>query len=419
MLWWLTWMLPIKWAELPARVTMIVFIPSTSPSVKVMSTLASWFSVRGLPSALVANSQQQILLRSVGELNHEILDFKTLQPVELDQQDKVSAPPNSVTSFATYTKAKHSYSLKALHQKNNSFAISVLAIYWALQILRFRLLWSRPVRALKCQVVFIWGDNAGTTNGELLRLLKRSGATLIHLPVSLSDQNIIARLRLNSDVYKVTSRKPIMTALLIRCFPEQAFNFDGGRILYYHPGEAWAMALLGALPSRPWILGESRADFVCLADTVQSDYWRNRGTRGEKIRVIGNLDMHDLGRDIGYLRDTYFSLFTHRKRLVLVNMPNLVEHSVMSDWPQFWADVSKIMAPFAGEDLQVVINLHPKSEPKRYAWLEQSFGCLVTQGNIGAWIGFADLFISCCSTTELIAGELGVPVVDIGAIYFF
>jgi hypothetical protein len=397
---------------------MLLFIPSTNPSVKLMSSLASWLNSQGMESALVVNPQQQDYLRSVEKCSHTILDFKTLRPIRINSV----TPASAVTGKDPFTPplaAVRTSRLQALHQVNNSLVIAVLAAYWLLQILRFRLLWSKRIRALGCRVAFVWGDNAGTTNGELLNLMKNSGAMLVHLPVAISDQNIIARLRSGSNIYRLTPRTAILSRLLARFFPGQAFDFESGRILYYHPSEAWAMALLGVLPLAPWILGGSRADFVYLADTAQRDYWIKRGTPANNARVIGNLDKQDAKSEMIRLCKSHEILLRQQKRLVLINMPNLVEHSVISDWDQFWIEVRKMLTPCIQNDVLMVVSLHPKSEPRNYDWLERAYGCLVTKGDIGAWIGLADLYVSACSTTELIASELGVPVIDIGAIYMF
>ena len=56
----------------------ILFIPSTNPSVKLMSSLAGWFAMRGHDVALVANLDQQHYLQSLGAAGHAVLDFKML-----------------------------------------------------------------------------------------------------------------------------------------------------------------------------------------------------------------------------------------------------------------------------------------------------------------------------------------------------
>jgi len=346
------------------------------------------------------------------------LDFKTLQPVEIDSAP-ISLESESDRSAKQSPRLRIKTWLLIMHKKNNSIAMVALTVYWLLQMMRFRMKWSRQVRSLSCKVAFIWGDNAGTTNGELLNLLKKSGSVLVHLPVALSDQNIIAQLRFHSNVYRIPLDQPLVSRLLHRCFPEQALTYKGRKVFYYHPSEAWAMALLGILPRKPWILGSSLADYVLLADDAQRTYWTDRGLSARKVRVIGNLDMQEILQSEACLKKSNSRFLNQQKRLVLINMPNLVEHSIFTDWRQFWVEVDKILRPYMHENLLLVVSLHPKCDRRNYAWLEKKYACIVVQEEIGGWISLADLYISACSTTELIAGELEVPVVDIGAIFLF
>lgn len=395
----------------------LLFIPSTNPSVKVMSVLAAWLCTRGHDAALVANYSQQQYLGSVGAMGHEVLDFKSMQPVTISAVPRSGAAGSDSRSEV----ANHSRTeiLVRLHQRRSSAAISLLACYWLLQILRFRWLWKRKVASLGVKAAFIWGDNAGTTNGELLNLLKAQGARLVHLPVALTDQKIIARLRVEAAVMRIGPDTAWLSRALAWLLPHQVLEHEGYRLFYFHPAEILAMGLLGDLPARPWVLGASRADFVCFSDGAQRDYWVARGLDAGKARIIGNLDLQDVEMAVARVRRSHPCLFKRPHPIVLFNMPNLVEHNVLRDWSEFWVEVRKMLAPFADQSVELVVSLHPKSDPANYAWLAETYGCLVTQGDIGAWINLSDLYVSLCSTTEILASDVGVPVVDIGPIYGF
>lgn len=397
----------------------ILFIPSTQPSVKLMSSLAAWLSARGHESGLVVNQDQQVYLRSLGVPKHGVLDFKTLIPVPSSHWQRGAGQPDTTESKNSRSVAAREGWLSRMHRSPRTVAIAVLSLYWVLQILRFRWLWRRRVSGLGCRAAFIWGDNAGTTNGELLNLLRAHGAKLVHLPIALTDQNIIARLRAGSPALRCDAGSSGLSRWLVRLYPDQGFDFEGCRLFYYHPSEIVAMALLSTLPAKPWLLGGSRADYIGLSDTAQREYWRVRGQEQAKVRLIGHLDLQEVVQDRRRLMRTYPDVFVPVKPLILVNMPNLVEHNVIRDWSEFWHEVQKMLEPLLHAQVSLVINLHPKADKANYAGLTQTYQALVTQSDIAAWIGLADLYISVCSTTELIAAEMQVPVLDLGPIYGF
>lgn len=384
-----------------------------------MGNFAEWLSARGHSVAIVANNDQQRFLKSTGMTGCKVLDFKTLKPVATEVLPPPPLGPISPVSRTGGVATSLSRWIAKLHSNGGSLVIFILAMYWTLQILRFRWLWQREVAKHKCEIAFIWGDNAGTTNGELLNLLKARGALLVHLPIALSDQKIIARLRVGSEVFQIGSGSGVVSRALAHLYPGQVIHFELSRMFYYHPSEIFAMALLGALPAKPWVLGASRADIVCFADINQRDYWVNHGLEASKTRIVGNLDLQEIALDIARLCRNHPSLFEQSCPLVLINMPNLVEHNVLSDWESLWVHVRKMFAPFNNHKVELVVNLHPKSDLLNYTWLTQNYGCLLTQGNIGAWIGLADLYVSLCSSTETIASDFGVPVLDIGLIFGF
>jgi hypothetical protein len=397
----------------------ILFLPSSNPSVKLMSNFAEWISAHGQSVAIVANNDQQRFLKSMGVTGYKILDFKTLKPVATEVLPSSPPGPTSTVSRTGGVATSLSRRIAKLHSSSGSLGIFILAMFWVLQIFRFRWLWRREVAKLYCDVAFVWWDNAGTTNGELINLLKARGAKVVHLPVALSDQKIIARLRADSEVMQIGATAGLVSRALAYFYPDQVLNFESRRLFFYHPSEILAMALLGALPPKPWVLGASRADIVCFADINQRDYWVNLGLDASMASIVGNLDLQDIALDIARLCRNHTSLFEQSTPLVLINMPNLVEHNVLSDWDSLWVHVRKMFAPFNNHKVELVVNLHPKSDSLDYAWLTQHYGCLVTQGDIGAWIGLADLYVSLCSSTETIASDFGVAVLDIGLIFGF
>jgi len=387
-----------------------------------MAALAGWLSARGYEVKMVVNPQQKIYLKNIADVDgFQLIDFKSLQNISSSVPQKHLQNDNGV-SEQTFSPSDLSWfrrKLASLHHNSSSVAIIILGIYWMLQTLRFRILWRKEVVRMGVDRVFIWGDNAATTNGELLNLLKANGAKLIHLPVSLTDQDIIARLRRDFKIQQVDSGSTWIAKFLAKLYPDQLYSYKGRRLFYYLPSEILAMSLLGKLPSKPWILGGSKADQVWLSSSSEFDYWMQRGLKSSKVSVIGSLDLQGCGEAVKKIRQNHGGLFEGDRPLVLINMPNLIEHGVFSDWGRLWFEVSLMLKPFTNKEINVVVNLHPKSDYQKYEHLEKLYSCSVVQGDIGAWISISDLYMSACSTTELIAAEFDVPVLDIGRIHGF
>ena len=393
---------------------MILFIPSTTPSIKLMSQLAGWLSSRGHNSALVMNGQQRAALESMGVADHGVIDFKTLERI---QEPSTTTKVGSGDSPSLSSRRRSVGLLERMHQMPQTLAILALALYWALQILRFRWLWRSKVRDIGCTVAFVWGDNAGTTNGELLDLLKAHGAKLVHLPIALSDQQIIAQLRIKSAVMHRDSTA--MSRWLARRFPDQILDYNGHQLFYFHPAEILAMSALGFLPGKPWVIGQSRADRVCFADESQRQYWISCGLDAAKAEVIGNFDMQNMLDEFEKLRVSHPRIFSTKRPLILFNMPNFVEHRIIGSWEEYWTDLGRFIEPFARAGYELVASLHPKAVRDHYEPELGKYNCTVTQGSVGAWIAASDIYVSCCSSTETIASEIGVPTLDIGPMYRF
>jgi len=386
-----------------------------------MSDLAGWLCQKGYIASLVVSPPQIEYLRTLPRPKHPILDFKTLHPISWQPKDEAKQGEDiKVNSqFSTGLISSLNRYRDYLQSQNTSPAIILLAVYWMLQMLRFQWLWRRRVPKLKCQVTFIWGDNAGCVNGQLQDMLKASGARLVHLPVALMEQDLIACLRVKPGPFRLNQHSTWISKCLASSFPNQLYDYKGYRLYYYHPTEILAMYLLRRLPVNPWVLGGVRADYVVLQDSYQLDYWQSKGMDIKKGRVVGDLSLMNLHTGVGRLVSGFPELFEQRIPLILINMPNLIEHNTFNDWELFWKEVDKMLSPFTNMSVELVVNLHPKCVMNKYAWLKERYACRVTQGDIAAWIAMADLYVSACSTTEITASDMSVPVFDIGTIYGF
>lgn len=395
----------------------IFFFPSNTPSLMRMISIGEWFHERNHTAHIIVNRTQYELLGDLNTRNINLLDFRTLKSI-VPKRSRNSSEPASASS-APHQKKSHGGHLERLAKSNSTPTLVLLSLYWALVILRFRARWKSRIKALSPDVIFVWGDNAGTTNGELIRLFKVYGAKVIHLPIAISEQSIIAQLRVKNEIFTLNSNSPIFTRILCTALPDQVIPYKGKTVLYYHPSEILGMKITNSLPEYPWIIGKSRADVTCFSFESEKEYWLGKGAAPSSIQIIGSLELETLQSDISAIMEEWRDQIDFNKSFILFNVPNFVEHKNIAEWETFWQEIERILTPMVHTGIPIVCSIHPKAEINNYQTIVDKFGCRLTQGRIASWISLSKLYVSICSSTELIASKFSIPVLDLGPIYDF
>jgi UDP-N-acetylglucosamine 2-epimerase len=140
----------------------------------------------------------------------------------------------------------------------------------------------------------------------------------------------------------------------------------------------------------------------------------NRGMPREKIMITG-LPSHDqlyrARRQSSELRaslTSQYNLDPARKMVVCALPYHAKQHHPR--WESYWGEVEFLVATLAGTGANVLLSLHPKTEPKSCLGLESKFGVHVLRQPMNEILPVADLLVASFSSTVRWAVLMGIPV---------
>jgi hypothetical protein len=280
-------------------------------------------------------------------------------------------------------------------------------------ILRFRIKSKRILERLKPHAVCAYGDNHGLLTGDFLRLCNKAGVKVLHIPVSLSQQEIIAELRWPHEGFVARGAgASLLGRLMARWFPDQTLEYRDKLLFYHGLDDMLAAALTGCLTPKPWVLGMSRADKVLLSTDWEKAYWTQRGLQADKATVVGYYELEAV-KARGFDPKPRNA---EAKDAIVYNAPNFAEHNMRS-WEEHWEIIEEHLRVLSGTGCDLVLVLHPKSSRAEYEWLEAKYACRIHRGPTAEALPGCSLYVTVASTTALWAASLGIRVLDLSQLY--
>jgi len=264
---------------------------------------------------------------------------------------------------------------------------------------------KKLLKLLKPQIVCIPGDNAGNEIGDFLRISACFGASVVTLPVTISQQENIARLRQDKS-FNVSG--PI-SKMIFKKFPKQCFFYEGKNYFYYPMIDIISMWISGFLPKNPWVLGMSVADQVFLSNPSEANYWISRGLSKEKLKLVGFLELDEI-------RLSTPPILQIDSGYIVYAVAQLAEHGYCS-WEKHWTIITSHLDILLKTGFPLKVVLHPKSILSKYIWLKDRYGCKVTQGDTANQLVECILYVCLASTTAFWAANMGIRVLILADIY--
>ena len=204
--------------------------------------------------------------------------------------------------------------------------------------------------------------------------------------------------RRNNPLYELSPSSPWLLHWVARRFPGQVLDYEGKKYTYTRAGEVLALHQCKMLTDKPYISGHGFADFVA-ADS-QYDYQDRvkQGVSKDKLRIVGD-----------YSFDANWRIFNERverrakaveeyglnpdKKIILLALPQLAEHGYLG-WDEHFEYINTITKLVCAGGANVLIGLHPKMDPVRYAYLESEFPCRILTSRLFDYLAIADVFLS-------------------------
>jgi hypothetical protein len=387
----------------------VIVMLSTAPSLRYFAFLSRLLSANTTLRPVLFGSEEQIrACKALGLTDAWVLQpasgiVEPISPSEPTDRDSEAASRGRRTGLKRV--------VKAIADKTDRWFLSRI-VFGVVNVLRLRRQAKRILRAVKPVAVFVWGDNAGLGSGDFLRLCNLAGVKVYHCPVSLSQQEIIAELRI-SHRWQIASGSEvgILTRLIARFFPRQVLPYKGKHLFYHTRDEIITMVLTGCLTPDPWVLGMSRADRVMLATEWEKAYWMRRGLTEDKVEVVGYYEL-DVIRAARVRQDRHDGT----SNTIVYSVPNFAEHNMYS-WEKHWETIEDDLSALATTGCRLVLALHPKSDRGKYEWLQEKYGGTITRRPTAETLLECDLFVSIGSTTALWAASLGIRVIELAKMH--
>ncbi|MEK9968291.1 MAG: hypothetical protein VW600_04090 [Ferrovibrio sp.] len=226
-----------------------------------------------------------------------------------------------------------------------------------------------------------------------------------------------ARQHLHRFQLAISKWPPLLNLLARFMLPHQAIATARGAILF-SPG--WLTLTLAAeemLSENPWIQGAGNSDFHLQHSYQRMADFIRLGAPSERMVMVGDVALDSLYRHFESRTGLRRSLdaqygFMPDAPLAVFAVPNDAEHDVCS-WDEHLERMDAFFKVLPSKSTNIVLSLHPKSPPERYAPLAGKYGLIIGQQRLYDILPAADLYICSGSSTVLWAQLCGIPVLNL------
>ena len=217
--------------------------------------------------------------------------------------------------------------------------------------------------------------------------------------------------------YLRLDRGPLAVAhrAFARRHPRHAMETEYGRMLFFSLWDCLALAAHGLHETGPWVVGGGEIDLMAVASVEDRETALSRGLPGERIRVTGQASLDALHRSrsgreaLRAALRTRYSL-RHDLPIALCAVPHSAEHGLRS-WSEHRADTRDLFQALGASGAEVLLSLHPKSEPATYQELADRFGLRLAAEPLHDILPAAEFFVAGFSSTVRWSAVLGIPTV--------
>lgn len=246
-----------------------------------------------------------------------------------------------------------------------------------------------------------------------IALAKAAGIPRVILPIAFSNAEGVSRLRRDAPVYAAgPGAAPLNREVAVR-FPGQVREVEGERYLFYKAGEILALDALGMLPERPWCMGGGDSTAVAVDGPEVARALASCGVDEYRIETTGHPEFDALhaatAADTLEERRAAAGIAPGPPVLVCA-LPHLGEHGLLP-WEEHDREVERLTGILAATGAEILLSLHPKADPARYAALEEHDRVHLARAPLREVLPMADVFVASFSSTVRWALMVGVPVV--------
>lgn len=260
-------------------------------------------------------------------------------------------------------------------------------------------------------LIVAFGDRHPDIEAPILSVARERGIKVVipYATYSGKDNMVVVR-RCDPDSQTV---KPFSFYRRVKAAHFRDQLYEG--LFYQPPCSLTAYEKFGVLSSYPWCLGNGLSDIVCVDSEVTAQRYRKDRVPPQKIRIIGDVVYDKLADGVHRRREIRAIVvekygFANSRKLIVLALPPLAERDVM-DWESHWREIRFLVEEVSKAGQNLLISLHPRMNPKDYAFLEQEYSCRIGQERLSDFISTPDVFVTSYSSTVVWAVLCGIKAV--------
>ncbi len=340
----------------------------------------------------------------------------TIRDLSIELETAVQARCGSVQALVDWFIRK----LGHLDRVVNAMPISILRFVEMRRRLKAEYdVFRRELERAQADVVVIPGDREMTPIPGLIKAARDLGLPCVIGASSSPYPEGVALSRAGYPRFalSIKSWPPLLNFLAALLFPKQALNSRHGPMLFSPAWLIFAHASLGMLSENPWVQGGGLSTHSLQHSRRRMEGFVNLGVSEDKLVPIGDqaLDLlYDGHRVRDDLRRQIWQTFSFEpnKPLIVVAVPNDAEHDVcdMESHILRMSDYFRVLGRAAAN---VLLCLHPKSDPASYAPLAENHGLSISSKRLVDILPAGDLFVCSGSSTVLWAQLCAIPTINL------
>lgn len=280
---------------------------------------------------------------------------------------------------------------------------------------------SRFFAGYRPDLIVLPEQNCGYGHEVLITWARQAGVPILVMPYTMAGRQEWAT---SLSEWPECHVRGALRRLLAKGFPEWTYDYKGSRLILPLP---WLFSCesLGCPPAIPWVTN-SGPDVVVAADNLfTEEFYRREGVDTADWVVVGSLAEDNLHRAMQERiavrqRITGRLGLDPRRPLVIIGLPPDQFDMGMAGDVEFQNYRSLVeflvgaTTDVAGQDYNVVVNLHPRTRKDDVAYVESGLARIVDEP-IEEILPAAHLYISVASATIRWAVACGVPVINFDA----
>ena len=254
-------------------------------------------------------------------------------------------------------------------------------------------------------------DNLEHLTSVMVKAAAARGVPTVIVPFTVANHLEPAEAYLGNPAYVLGA----FGRALFAAYPQWVIQHRGSWLVRMTVPEALSIQHMGFAPPQPWILNSGYADAIAVESEAMLAHYRACKLPADQLVVTGALyddilaaaarDVDRTKRELG-LDERPVVLCALPPDQIATRPPGVVEFATHAELARAWIETL-----CARRDMQVVVNLHPRTPAEGMQFLE-SLGARIARVDVARLIPTCDVYVASASATIRMAIACGKPVIN-------